>query len=430
MYKNFSLEEIKKVKNNFIPHLYSIIKKEKCQWINDLVKIIFKEWNEVYYFDRWEIFFKIAKTGKDWEILELSDEIEKIQLMIPINEKSWLQRLIIEYITKRERQLWQKTIEEILFDAFKTWEYNTINGKPYLVYDIETTIWVWNNLDSYKFLLAYSMTPGNWKMDYEYIETNSLQAFAEKLINFDWYIIWFNSFAFDNPITIMQWWFTKKEVELINEKSLDIFYFIRNLTGKRIWLNKLSESLIWIQKTLTSWAWVNDAIAKCDLIPKDIKEIETLNWMRDFSQVKVKLKQLGIRVKELQNIIRPEWENLKDKDIKDITTLLDKTEKKIEAIQNKDNESINELDIEEIIKKSQEIVKVIPELLSKYCKNDVRMTAFVLLYLLHFKKIFIEWTEWNEIWKEIKFTLEDFVKLAKPKEEIKNDNTFINQAIF
>lgn len=430
MYKNFSLEEIKKVKNNFIPHLYSIIKKEKCQWINDLVKFIFREWDEIYYFDKWEIFFKIAKTGKDWETLELSDEIEKIQVSLPMNDKSWLQRLIIEYITKKERQLWQKTIEEILFDAFRTWNYNTINGKPYLVYDIETTIWVWNNLDSYKFLLAYSMTPWEWKMDYEYIWIDDLQTFAKKLVDFDWYIIWFNSFAFDNPITILQWWFTESDLQKINEKSLDIFYFLWNLTGKRIWLNKISESLIWIQKTLTSWAWVNDAIAKCDLIPKDIKEIERLLWMRDFSQMKSTLKQLHIRVRELQNIIRPEWNKDQDKDVWNICKLLDKAEKKLEKTLETNDENINELDIENIINNANEIVKIIPELLSKYCKNDVRMTAFVLLYLLHFKKIFIEWIDWWNTWREIIFSIDDFLKLAKPKEEIKQENTFTDQSIF
>ena len=53
------------------------------------------------------------------------------------------------------------------------------------------------------------------------------------------------------------------------------------------------------------------------------------------------------------------------------------------------------------------------------------MTAFVLLYLLHFKKIFIDD-------KEITFTLEDFIKLAKPKNEIKNEKEshFTKQSIF
>jgi len=333
MYKKFSIEEIKNVKNNFIPHLYNIIKREKCQWINDLVKIIFKEWNKMYYFDKWDPFFKIAKK---WEELELSDEIEKIQITIPINDKWKIQDLLKQYALKKERQLWQKTIEEILFDEFKAWAFNTINEKPYIVYDIETTVWVWENLDTFKFLLAYSMTPWDQKMDYEYVDIEWLENFAKKLVNFDWYVIWFNSFAFDNPITIKQGWLTENDLEILNKKSLDIFYFIRNLSWRRIWLNKLSEALIWIQKTLTSWA----------------------EW----------------------EVLRQEYQKTWDK-------------------------------------------KYLEEF-KKYCKNDVRMTAFVLLYLLHFKKIFIDD-------KEITFTIEDFIKLAKPKSKIKNEETpFTKKSIF
>lgn len=334
MYKNFSIEEIKNVKNNFIPHLYNIIKKERCQGINDLVKIVFKEWNKMYYFERWDPFFKIAKK---WDNLELSDEIDKIQLTIPMNDKSKLQDLIKHYILKKERQLWQKTIEEILFDEFKTGTFNTINWKSYIVYDIETTVWVWENLDTFKFLLAYSMTPWDQKMDYEYVNIEWLQNFAKKLVDFDWYVIGFNSFAFDNPITIKQGWLTDQELSILNKKSLDIFYFIWNLSWRRIGLNKLSEALIGIQKTLTSWA----------------------EW----------------------EVLRQEYQKTWD-------------------------------------------TKYLEEF-KKYCKNDVRMTAFVLLYLLHFKKIFIDD-------KEIKFTLEDFIKLAKPKSEIKNEEekTFTNQSIF
>lgn len=333
MYKNFSLDEIKNVKNNFIPHLYSIIKKEKCQWINDLVKIIFREWKQVYFFEKWDPFFKIVDK---WENLELSDEIEKIQLTVPMNDKWKLQDLLKWYIIKKERQLWQKTIEEILFDEFKSWAYNTINGKPYIVYDIETTVWVWENLDTFKFLLAYSMTPWESKMDYEYVDIDSLWMFAKKLVDFDGYVIWFNSFAFDNPITIKQWWLTNKDLEILNKKSLDIFYFIWNISWKRIWLNKLSDALIWIQKTLWSWA----------------------EW----------------------EVLRQEYQKTWD-------------------------------------------TKFLEEF-KKYCKNDVRMTAFVLLYLLHFKKIFIEWNE-------LTFSIEDFIKNAKPKNEIKNEEkSFITKSIF
>lgn len=341
MYKKFSIEEIKNVKNSFIPHLYSIIKKEKCQSINELIKFIFKDWNEIYYFDRWDVFFRIVKR---WEILELSDEIEKIQLTIPINDKWWLNDLIKNYIIKKERMLWQKTFKEILVDIFKTWQYDTINWKPYIVYDIETTVWSWN-LDTFKFLLAYSASANEWKMDYQYIWIDDLHNFAQRLIDFDWYIIWFNSFAFDNPITIKQWWFTDEEIELINKKSLDIFYFIRNLTGKRLSLNKVSELIWW-------WEWGSGSSQK------------TLEW--GWSEVEALWK-------EYQNT----WN-------------------------------------ERPLNKAKE-----------YCKNDVRMTVLVLLYLLHFKKVAIDD-------KELTFDIEDFIKLARPKEEIKNQGhtTFTNQTIF
>ena len=334
MYKKFSLDEIKNIKNNFIPHLYSIVKKEKCQWINDLVNHIFKEWNDIYFFEKWDPFFRIAKQ---WDLLEFTDEIERIQIFVPFQEKHKLQDILKDYIIKKEKQLWQRSIEQILFDEFKTWDYNLIWDKPYIVYDIETTVWLWDNLDSYKFLLAYSMKPWLEKMDYYYIDINNLSEFAKTLIEFEWYIIWFNSFSFDNPITIKQWWFTETELEKINKKSLDIFQFIWNISGKRIWLNKLSEALIWIQKTLESWT-------EWEVLWKKYQETWDKKYLEEFKQ---------------------------------------------------------------------------------YCKNDVRMTAFVLLYLLHFKKIFVEG-------EEISFSIDDFIKLAKPKSNIQNDENskFSNQSIF
>jgi hypothetical protein len=52
--------------------------------------------------------------------LELTDEKERIQLTVPLNDKSKLQSLIKNYIIKKERQLGQRSIEQILFDEFKT----------------------------------------------------------------------------------------------------------------------------------------------------------------------------------------------------------------------------------------------------------------------------------------------------------------------
>ena len=57
----------------------------------------------------------------------------------------------------------------------------------------------------------------------------------------------------------------------------------------------------------------------------------------------------------------------------------------------------------------------------KYCKNDVRMTMLVFLYLMHFKKLYIEG-------EEITFTLEDLVD--KSNKEIKETWRMVGQSIF
>ncbi|MEI7563361.1 MAG: hypothetical protein WCJ39_07080 [bacterium] len=52
MYKRFTLEELKTVQNTFINNFYSIAKKEYCQMPSDLFKKIFREGNDIYYFNR------------------------------------------------------------------------------------------------------------------------------------------------------------------------------------------------------------------------------------------------------------------------------------------------------------------------------------------------------------------------------------------
>jgi hypothetical protein len=67
--------------------------------------------------------------------------------------KRELQSIIKTYITRRERVQGQKSIEQILLDEFQKGFYNNILGKPYLVYDIETTSNI-TNLKETKFLLG------------------------------------------------------------------------------------------------------------------------------------------------------------------------------------------------------------------------------------------------------------------------------------
>jgi len=61
------------------------------------------------------------------------------------------------------------------------------------------------------------------------------------------------------------------------------------------------------------------------------------------------------------------------------------------------------------------------EKVKNYCKNDVRMTLWILLYFITNNKIFLDW-------KEYEYDLETFLKLASTKREEKNkkNQTHIN----
>lgn len=322
MYKKFTLEQLATIQNNLIPHLHSVILREKCQWVNDFFKIAFHEWNEIVYFDRWNPLITINLIDNQ---IYIADESDNIQIQIPLNDKSELNRLMIRYISKKQRQTWQKTVEQILMDAFIEWNFYSILNKPYLVYDIETALISWevSSANYPEYYLWYSMEEIEpWKMQYSCIMKENLKDFVQKMLDFDWYIIWFNQIYFDNPVSVFNAWLWNNELNIINEKSLDLYVFFQQLTGKRMWLNKISDALVWVKKTLDSGADVE--------------------WLR------------------------------------------------------KERKSSND---NKILKKIQE-----------YCKNDVRMTALVLLYLLHFKKVDLD----NE---DFSFDIPQFIELSKPTEK-------------
>ena len=330
MYKRFSLKDLTTIQNNFIPHFYSIIKKERPQVPNEFFKLCFREGNDRYSFYRWDVSFRVSKQG---DLLVLIDEVDKIEVVLPFDEKGGLNSLVMKYIGKKERQIWQKTIEQILMDEFKTGQYSQILDKPYLVYDIETT--TIDDLRSAKFLLAYAMYPNGDKMDYECIMQEDLKDFVDKMLAFDGYIVGFNQIWFDNPVSVWNAGYGDPEIEVLNQKSIDLYVFFQKLTKRRIWLNKLSEALVGVQKTLSSGA-----------------EGEVL------------------------------W--------------------------NKYQETGDKKFLEEF---------------KKYCKNDVRMTALVMFYFLHFKKLFIEGEEFD-------FTIEEFVQKSNHNLPEEESPAIQNQSIF
>lgn len=330
MYKRFTLEELKTVQNTFLNNFYNILKKERCQMPNDFFKKIFKEGKEIYYMYRGDFTFRFQNTGKEYLLM---DEKEKIQVILDDEEKRTFQSLMKNFILKKEKIIGQKSIEQILLDEFQTGKYSSIWGKPYMVYDIETDTNI-ENLKETKFLLAYAMYPNiENKMTYEYIDQDGLKKFVQKMLDFKWYIVGFNSIAFDNMVSVYNIEWSEEDIQRLNDKSIDLFLFVRAISGKRIGLNKIAEALVNVSKTLSSWA---------------------------------------------------EWEVLYK-----------------QYIDHNDLKALEEF--------------------KKYCKNDVRMTTLVFLYLMHFKKLFIEG-------EEITFTLEDIVH--KSRKEIKEINQMIGQNIF
>lgn len=333
MYKRFTIRDLSTIKNNFIQNLTYVIKKENCQLLNDFLKLIFKNSDNAYYFFRGEPTFRIFKSG---ETVTLVDEKEKNEIILDREWLASLNYLVKNAIIKKNQKVVQKSIETILLDEFKAWTFANVLWKPFLVYDIETKANT-ENIKETEFLIAYSLEPQDTKMTYEYVDKKGLDKFVQKLLDFDGYIVWYNNIFFDNPVCIYNTTKNEDDLKILNDKSLDVFVFIRNLTWKRLWLNKVSSALVWVQKTLQSWL---------------------------------------------------EGEKLYNEYIK---------------TQNED-----------LLKEFKE-----------YCKNDVRMTALVLLYLIHYKRIFIEWDEIN-------FTIEDLLEKSKSVWHKKEEKKIISkdQSIF
>ena len=74
-------------------------------------------------------------------------------------------------------------------EEFKTGIFSELLGKPYLVYDIETSL-IGSRLEDVEFYIGHSMEEdGSGKMIDNYILPENLKDFVEKMLNFDGYII-------------------------------------------------------------------------------------------------------------------------------------------------------------------------------------------------------------------------------------------------
>ncbi len=319
MYKNIDLKDINSFKNSFVKTFAFFVSKSQAPNISAFFRLMFKEWESVYFCESNNVSFKISMM---WDDIELIDEKEKIRVILKGEDKYELWNMIKPILQgKKQKNISNDSIEKMILNEFKNWYFKDLLDKPFLIYDIETSMWNNNDWASFKYYLWYYMESDGQKMAYHYVGQEDLEKFVDYMLNFDGYIIGFNSIGFDNPVSIYntKWSLEEfeKKIEELNKKSLDIYLFVRNLTKKRLSLNKMAEWLIWVSKTLESWA----------------------EWSKMFEEY------------------LSSW---------------------------------NEELLEEV---------------KKYCKNDVRMTALVFLYLLYFKKINIWDTDYP-------YTIDDFIALS------------------
>ncbi len=257
MYKKFTYDQIFETKTNFIKNLKQLYINKRYTYLKEFLRDCTKNWNCIYFFESNSPVFKIQVENDNYI---MCDEKEKIQLVINDEEVGKLHRQLKDDKIVKKQINNNKTVSAQLFEEFQNWEYEKIQWKPFLVYDIET-IGNINNLKSMKFMLAYSVISNqNHKnsVKYRIIESESIEKFVDFMISFDWWIVGYNNIYFDNPVSIYNSSFSEDKISLLNEKSLDLFLFVRNLTGKRAWLDFVSKSLLGISKTLDSWQeWEN-----------------------------------------------------------------------------------------------------------------------------------------------------------------------------
>lgn len=330
MYKKFTYEQLFEVKTWFIKNLQNLYLKNKYNYLKEFLKDSTKYGDCVYFFEwNWPVF----KIEKNWEWYILCDEKEKIQISMDKDEINNFHSQLKSQKKVNKLIKENKTISQTLFEEFKQWKYKTIKDKPYLVYDIET-IWNINDLKNMKFMIAYTVISNQdhlKSVKYRLVDRKSITKFVDFMLSFDWWIVWYNSIYFDNPVSIYNTDYWDEKINDLNEKSIDLFLFIRRLTWKRIWLNAVSKSLLSIWKTLESWL---------------------------------------------------EWEQYLK-----------------EYIKSWDQNAYNKVKL--------------------YCKNDVKMTLWVLLYFLKHNKIFIDNKEFN-------YDINDLINLSNNTKKEETNNWFFD----
>ncbi len=245
-----SIDELLQVQTWFFDRLRQLQQKEWHMTFLSFLKYRFQDARRVYLFEKNKPYMRLYHLD-DW-LVRFVDETEKIDIML---DKAWLDR--VHNLIKNKSAMKTISSNESLLDQllveFQQWKFSTIWWKPYLVFDIETTIQ--QSTPTY-FEMSYdivSWADHSLQLEYSYVDRDSMRDLADRLLAFDWWIIWYNNIWFDNPVLLRNCWYDAEKISLLQQKSLDPFLVFYKLTGRRMSLANVAAALIGAWKTLASW---------------------------------------------------------------------------------------------------------------------------------------------------------------------------------
>lgn len=281
MYKRMKLDELLTVQTWFFDRMRELQNREGHQSFLGFLKWLCENCNRTYFFQKNRPYIRIYND--DWTI-RIVDETEKIDVLL---SPEWVQRLhnILKDVGTMKGISSNQSILEGLLDEYRAWKLRTIEGKPYLVYDIETTFGDW--VGQY-FEMSYdidSTEEHSSELTYTYVDRTDMKALADRLLAFDGRIIWYNNIGFDNPVLLKNCWYSDEQLAIINKKSIDPFLLIHKLTWRRMSLNNLAWALIGTGKTLSSWAEWEDLLKQY----KETGNARLLEKVRNYCKNDVKI---------------------------------------------------------------------------------------------------------------------------------------------
>ncbi len=154
MYKKLSYEELLKLKSKFFDNLKYVVTSKKFSTLKDYLTVMKKQGNTIYHLARQEYVWRTIFEKTTNKII-FFDEREKIELHTDKGILVKIGNLINDKKKLSTQTQNAESIEQTLQKAFESGELASINNKPYLVYDIETS-YATNDIKGIEFYMGFA----------------------------------------------------------------------------------------------------------------------------------------------------------------------------------------------------------------------------------------------------------------------------------